>query len=564
MPYSFGCPECGSKLKTANPVPAGRAIQCPKCKHTFTSSDTTVEELPATPLATSSVPPMSSRSQTASGPADSDGLPTRLSRRRSSGSRSEENGDSDGYRRREEDEDRSSPRPRDDDDGRRSRRRDEDDDRGSRREDNRASSRRRNDADDDDRPRRRDDDDDRRSRRRDDDDDRYTRRRRLDEDDDFDDRSRGRRRKGNTGAIILIVALVLLVIGGAVAAMIWGFGGGGGNNYDKDLLAYLPKNTSGVFAMDFGSLLKNPGSRDALQEPQVRRALDDMKREIGIALEDVDRVVVGVSDLSPNREPNAVVVVRFNRKIEKEKVLSDFRGQKKEHKTGSYYVNNQGLSLSFPADDMLVFANRENILTDALTSDGNIRYSEELQEMTKPIGKNQVWGAVLIGPEIRAQMNVPAQMKLQIGMLFPKVVSFLDYLPNTKGFCFYANDDGRDSKMAIGMKMGSVDEATKVSEAGKDAIKGSVDNLMNLMKLQGLGFNDDITEVFRMISNGTKADRIGDVGFVVIEINDADAQRLMTKFKGMNGGPFGGGPFGGGPFGQPQPKIAPPMFRPGR
>ncbi len=47
MPFAFGCPECGSKLKTAAPIPADRSIQCPKCKHTFTGKDTEVQEIPA-------------------------------------------------------------------------------------------------------------------------------------------------------------------------------------------------------------------------------------------------------------------------------------------------------------------------------------------------------------------------------------------------------------------------------------------------------------------------------------------------------------------------------------
>ena len=38
MPYVVVCPKCGSKLKSGQPVAAGRRLACPQCKEVFTLS----------------------------------------------------------------------------------------------------------------------------------------------------------------------------------------------------------------------------------------------------------------------------------------------------------------------------------------------------------------------------------------------------------------------------------------------------------------------------------------------------------------------------------------------
>src|SRR5438105_350562 len=39
MPYIVTCPKCSTKLKSAQPVPAGRSVSCPSCKTQFTLSE---------------------------------------------------------------------------------------------------------------------------------------------------------------------------------------------------------------------------------------------------------------------------------------------------------------------------------------------------------------------------------------------------------------------------------------------------------------------------------------------------------------------------------------------
>ncbi len=43
MPYVVTCPSCSKRLKTAAPVPAGRAVTCPHCGHAFTTKAAAAE-----------------------------------------------------------------------------------------------------------------------------------------------------------------------------------------------------------------------------------------------------------------------------------------------------------------------------------------------------------------------------------------------------------------------------------------------------------------------------------------------------------------------------------------
>jgi hypothetical protein len=47
MAFTFTCPQCQTKLRTAAAVPSGKTIQCPKCKTVFTAGAAEDEDTPA-------------------------------------------------------------------------------------------------------------------------------------------------------------------------------------------------------------------------------------------------------------------------------------------------------------------------------------------------------------------------------------------------------------------------------------------------------------------------------------------------------------------------------------
>ena len=47
MAHSIKCTHCGSVLKSANPVPAGKKVKCPKCAKVFVVAEEEEEEAPA-------------------------------------------------------------------------------------------------------------------------------------------------------------------------------------------------------------------------------------------------------------------------------------------------------------------------------------------------------------------------------------------------------------------------------------------------------------------------------------------------------------------------------------
>lgn len=209
MPYLIVCPNCGSKLKSGQPVPAGRNLTCPQCKAAFALSEPAPEvdaaSLPAPPAkpATAEAPAV-----TAPRPAPAPTAPPKprsvtgaLDAFSSAKGRAAD-GDVRDAEVVDDDRPRARRRDEDEDDRPRSRRREEDHE-----EDDRPRTRRGRDEDEgNDRPRGRrgrdedEEDDERpkaRRRGRDEDDEeedeRPSARRRRGEDDEEDERPRGRR-----------------------------------------------------------------------------------------------------------------------------------------------------------------------------------------------------------------------------------------------------------------------------------------------------------------------------------------------------------------------------------
>jgi hypothetical protein len=177
MPYLIVCPNCGSKLKAAQPVPAGRNLTCPQCKAAFTLSE------PAPEVDAASLPTPPAKPATAEAPAVAAPRPAPAPAPTPPAKPRSVTGALDAFsaaKGRSADGDVRDAEVVDD--RPRARRRDED-------EDDRPRSRRREDDDEDDRPRAR------RGRHEDEEEDERPRARRgRDEDEDEDERPKARRR----------------------------------------------------------------------------------------------------------------------------------------------------------------------------------------------------------------------------------------------------------------------------------------------------------------------------------------------------------------------------------
>jgi hypothetical protein len=193
MPYVIQCPSCSTKLKSAQPVPAGKTVTCPQCKNPFTTAEAAqeVNGQPAAPApATAEAPkpaPVAAQAPARVPPAPPP-MPARPAKSVTGAldafTADKRGRPADGGNIRDaeivDDDDRDDrPKAR--------RRRDDEDD-----EDDRPRARRRGrDEDEDDRPRARG-----RDRDEDDDDRPRARKRREDEEDEEDDRPRGRAGRG--------------------------------------------------------------------------------------------------------------------------------------------------------------------------------------------------------------------------------------------------------------------------------------------------------------------------------------------------------------------------------
>ena len=229
MPFVVTCPKCSTRLKTPNPVPAGRAVTCPQCKHAFTTTEESPEladTASAPALARPPVPPP----------------PPKKARQ----------------------EELAAAEIVDDD------------------EDDRPRAKRRRDEDDeDDRPRakkKRDDDED-------DEDDRPRAKKRRD--DGADDRPRAKKAKKPL-ILILAVALPVLLLVAAVGGVLAyrHFGGRGGDGASTEMLVWAPSNSTSVKGVNYAKISQHPSFRQIVQADLSR--LDNLS----VPLIDVEEALI--------------------------------------------------------------------------------------------------------------------------------------------------------------------------------------------------------------------------------------------------------------------------------
>jgi hypothetical protein len=374
MPYIVVCPKCDTKLKSGQPVPAGRALTCPTCKTNFTLKVPAQEvdaPRPAAPRSAPAVPPPTGKAQR---PVAS----------------------------RNDDDDRPRSRPRDDDEDERPRgkRRPADDEV----EDQRPKSRKRPDDDEDeDRPkarkRRDDDEEDERPKvrkRRDDDDDEEDRpkaRKARDDDDRTRSRGRGGKKKGRKKLVLVLGALAALFLfcagGGAALYFTDPFGWFGGGSSSSDMLAWVPSEMQAVEGANVDAVAKNTKMMSVIR-PDVK----DIEAA-GIKLEDMSSYVLAKRNGGAATE---VFVIKTKSSVDKDKIIKALGGQKVNANGKDYYRTKDNGGLFFPSDKMVVWMKTENMLSNRLASDtGKVVLADDLKAAVKRTD-GDLWAAG-IGPD---------------------------------------------------------------------------------------------------------------------------------------------------------------------
>ena len=371
MPYLVTCPKCATKLKSGQPVPAGRAVSCPQCKTTFTLTEPAPAiDLPAAGPPARSAPPPPPRARSA--PARS--------------SRADEDDDRPRSRRRDEDEEDDRPR---------SRRRPADEEE----EEDRPRGRRKPaDDEDEDRPksrRRRDDDEDEkvppRSRKRRDEDedeeDRPTSRkaRGTDDLDEDEDRPRSRGKKKRKKGLVLIVgglaAVFLLCAGGGLAMYFldpFGMFGGG----SSEMLAWAPSDSQALMFIDVEEAEKVSEFKAGLKGD----AVDQTK--LGLKPEEVSAM------LGAGRGPGDpdVTVIKLRAAADRPKLIAACGGKEATASGKKYYKTSAGGGLYFASDKLLVVTKTEAAMTGLLQKENKVTVSDDLRAASKK-GDGLMWMA---------------------------------------------------------------------------------------------------------------------------------------------------------------------------
>lgn len=358
MPYLVTCTHCASKLKSPQPVPAGRELVCPRCQTKFTLA-TAAPEIVDPPAPTPATPTMAPRPQPKPAPAvakknDEDDIPEAVF----------DDDPPPKKRRRDEDEDE---RPRS------KRRRDDDDE-----EDDLPRTKRRAKVDEDD-----EEDERPRSKRRrvddDEEDDRDPPRRADDEDDDDSDdrgrRSKSRKKKGKKGLILALIgglAAMFLLCGGAALMYFVDPFGMFQSGISSEMLAWAPPDAKSVVFTD----VENAEKIDELKNKAV--GVSDMA-SFGVRKDEIASTLAFGRGLFGAGEVN---VIKLRSNADKKKII-EAAGGKEVSAEGSSYYTVRGGAMHFASDSLLITCKSESTLKSLLKGGSSRGASKELRAIAK-------------------------------------------------------------------------------------------------------------------------------------------------------------------------------------
>jgi len=539
MPVTFSCPDCQAELKTANPVPAGKKIKCPKCQAIFAAPAEDAEPKPAAAKGTPRPQAPSLRKPPVPDDDDNGDLPRPSARK---------------------------PVPADDD---------EDDDSREQIADKPLRKRVRVDDLDDDEDDYEDD---------------------YEEEDQPRRKSKKRGKKSGKGLLIGIIAgsvLAVLLAVGAVAAWVWpGFlisytNKGTGN---EDPLAYVPADSTMVFGFDGNTLLNNPAFGPQLQAQLQKTSdekdlFDDCKASTGLEFKELfDRFIVagkgsfpgGAALMAANSNQDETVVLQSKVPFNQKTVGEHFTGAERVKVNGKFYYKrtrstpgNTYTYLFMPSDRILVLTKMpQNKLEAMINSDGSQpALAADTLSMARAAEKGAAWLVLPVSGSIKQLLGQFSSPAVQ-AQTPPELKPALSALPNAKTLGVWGSLDGQKASLHVALlcadNAGAKNVAGGLQTWWQANTKGATGLLIRapLFKLPRSvqKIADEILSSTRFTSQGALAKASAQAKMQSVEALVKDLPTLTANLGGMQQGV----PAPGAPGIPGRGRVAPPGRTPGR
>lgn len=495
MPISFKCPECQAVLKSANPLPAGKQVKCPKCTKMFTTSavepdPTAVQtERPAPGPARAARVPKPAAPKPAPRPPAPDLAET-----------SEYEAVEDDYEAVEDEHEAvedeyeavadEEPAPKA----------------------KKHAARADEPEEDEPRPRKK------KVRAAEEDEESF--------EDDEEDRplkkKKGRRHPAALvySLVIFGFSLVFMSFAGTLYFILADISGG-----SDDMLTYLPANSNFVAGANFESLWSSKLGAQARAAMNQAQNVDLSKT--GLKPDEFlhEMVVGGHLPLSGARMPqlrSGVAVFKTKVAFDHDKFVSGLGGYQKKELNGKSYYQKGNEAIFLPSNQLVVLIqNVRNSDLESILSAKRPSLSSDVRSLIGKVRANSIWLVMPIDEDTRKQIRQNA------GAAPPDMKPIADSLGNASAVTLTVNLDSATVKVGLGMAVGG--------SAGQLAtdLEAAWKKNQNMIALGLLSAPPMLSDVAKELVQNVKFGSDGNLARISTEVKMATLEKMADKVPGM-------------------------------
>ncbi|MCI0683366.1 MAG: zinc-ribbon domain-containing protein [Gemmataceae bacterium] len=299
----------------------------------------------------------------------------------------------------------------------------------------------------------------------------------------------------------------------------------------RNLLAFLPANSSAVAGIHVGQVRKQPELRHAWKTLQRQLAqFNQIPPEARDLIDDADMVLLA-GGTGPQSVP--VVVLSTDHPFDPDEIRTVVRaGPAREHQGMSIWPSTAHLAgktgcLALPTDRIAVFGFMESAeLAAEVAAATQPRLHADLKAQIDQVSGSVIWAAVQFDESTKQRLRELGNMAPVIALGIPEITTIAPIALRGKGGVITVDlADGQKVKLSIGFTCHDADDAAKLRSTVLDLWLNRGEFLMDMVGAQG---GPKLTKLLAEVSATFDLEQRDNSVLLSVQVNQATLDELLT------------------------------------